>query len=209
MTTIIPESPFVKFRFQEQVEISFNGGTMALVMRHYHVNNPYDPISGASVGACSGYQTMLTSLYRRCVTYGFKIKALIVQPTAQREHIVYMRAQDHTLPYGNTGMGIDTLQETRQRFVRKKLVLPLGHEQKEPLMLKMYINVKKLERVNQLTLDKYATTNAAGPPVGNAFLGIGVTWLHGNVINSGTVSDRINTQITYYCRLYGKRLLPA
>lgn len=171
--------------------------------------NPYDPVSGVSVGACSGYNTMMTYFYRRCVVHACKISVIwVVASGALPEHYVYMRAQDHTQPYGNGPMTLDTLTETKQRYVRKKIILPTGHNQREPIRTKMYIPIKGLERQVQLNPDTWGCTSSGGPPDGrNGFCQLGATYLYGTLAQDLTV--RANVNIVYYCKLYGKRLNAA
>lgn len=70
--------------------------------------------------------------------------------------------------------------------------------------MKMYIPIKKLERVKQLEIDEYATTVGSGPLQPNGLITLGALWSNPSFSTELKLSAHVN--LTYYCRLSGNRI---
>lgn len=194
-----PVSPimYTKFKMGDVWNLNIIAPNTRAALNIY-LNNPYDPIVGASVSACAGY-SQLMAVYKYCICFAVKVTCTFAPgATAQPLVFVYI-AMDGLENLHPTGYLKDPLQEGSPLNLKYKTVWP-GLNNQRTTTISMYRRIKTLTSEKDLEETQYRGTQTAGPT--NLVYGVVGATLAG----SGTVtaSAYINAaiKITYYCKLY-------
>lgn len=200
VTSVIPSTQWVKFRYYEQWELTNSLGGSAY--QNFYVNNPYDPIPGVSTSQCSGFAA-LASLYNRFLTFGCKVEVIATMFTNSNDVWAYIWMPDSDISI-NTAITKDFINESplhlRSRLVQSTLLQPSVN----PTRFNLYRSVKSITHKKELEPDTFACTGSGGP-------GITLQAKIGWVQMSGAVTTtlRLHVRITYYTMCFSRKELDA
>lgn len=205
LKTIAPNVAYVKLRCGDTWALSGTTPGTSNWLR-LHANNAYDPVSGASTAKCSGYDQIM-AMYKYLQVQAVKIRVGFVQTTAAASEVYgYIQFEPSSGNY-NRVLTADELNESLVPFTRKRIITsPSYYNQRQPVWIKNYISIKRLEHKGFLEPANYRQTLSGGPTV-NSYMNVG----YQQCDSSGTVGSAIRAlvRITYYCKVYERLPLGA
>lgn len=195
--TPLPDILYTKFRCEDVWQHNLSTGSVN-VYTNFYANNPYDPVVGVSVSACSGFPQLM-ALYAQCICFASKI-TLTAQHYSGENTFCYILAMDNNFYRGTTGVTRDFVREAPADVCRSA---PLVNQiyNVRPLRMSMYRKVKFIEGVKDLDRSQYCCTGSSGP-IRHTYFQVGQIYQSSAPTSSTVSATRI--MITYYCKLYDR-----
>lgn len=202
---IAPTSLMCKFKYTGLWSATYStpGTTDKL---NFYMNNPYDPIPGASLPKCTGFDQLM-DLYEFGICYACKVTARSYFSLSTAAPVVsYIHCDSSRASYNRT-LTLDEVTEStlanRWKFLMPPLIDPSQRINFKPL--KAFKTVKSVEKKTELEPSDYRFTKSAGPTM-LPQLHIGFVRLASS--DTGfTIYSFI--QIKYYCKLMEKKIIGA
>lgn len=116
---------------------------------------------------------------------------------------LYIRAQRYGVPV--VAINTSIVSELKSRYMRVNTVYsPVSQNFKYPLLQKMYLSIRKLEQVKDITVKEYQFTKTGGPTA-LPYVTIGALPVQTD-FNPSTMNCvfQAKLSVTYYCRLWNR-----
>lgn len=193
----VPSIVYTKFRAQD------SWGLTIPAKVNFYAGNPFDPVVGASVTACSGYAALM-SIYAQCLCFACSVKVIAVAGGGTASHCkMYIMWEDHNAQHVGAALARDYVQENRRDCVVKNCYL--YNYNVRPCYLKSFRKIKAIEKKKELEPLLYACGPSSGPAGGANYQ----TYCYvGGVMGSSTggltLQVEADVRITYYCKLFNR-----
>lgn len=193
MGTVLPANAMCKFKAVDTwTPASHAAGGAA----SFYANNPYDPVVGASITKCSGWDAMM-DLYSYAIVYGTKVVARFLPNTVNGVAYIWWTGSNISLPAA--APSLNYIREAPMNMLSK--FTPIYAYNQKPCFLKSYMRMKYLEKRKELEPDDYKAVSNSGPSLLN---GVQVGYVPADSANAQGFQWPIFIEITYYCKLFNR-----
>lgn len=195
--TIIPENARVKFHAADVWTMD----VVSTPYRSYNAFDPHDPVTGASTTMCSGFPELM-SIYRFGICYASKISVALHPGNSGNvlgyEGIKYFSSSESAI--------MPSSNDVSENPVHLRYVLTSNTtcNERYPKYFKYYMKQKTIENKRFLDPVSYQFTSSTSPTINP------VAWvfcLTANTSGGSPLSWNARVRITYYCKVFSKRML--
>ena len=165
------------------------------------MNNPFDPVVGASTTTCSGFTDMMR-IYERGICTACKVSVAVIVAINSAPSYVYVEFVPQRRNATWTPPPDGNFTENNAYNTRYKLLSAPGFNEVYPKYISHYCTTRSLARVAKLDPASYSFTGTTGPAFLH-YVNVGMCTVVTTGVGSCGLTCRM--KLTYYCKLFDKQ----